>query len=70
MVDHFQDVTEQHNLNPGNVVVLPSTFSGSPRAMHQLYLDAMALVSKYGKPDAFLTFTCNPSWRDQGQFVA
>ncbi|XP_066926669.1 uncharacterized protein [Clytia hemisphaerica] len=38
--------------------------SGSPRAMHQLYLDAMAVVSKHGKPDAFLTFTCNPRWRE------
>ncbi|XP_066916947.1 uncharacterized protein [Clytia hemisphaerica] len=38
--------------------------SGSPRAMQQLYLDAMAVVSKHGKPDAFLTFTCNPRWRE------
>ncbi|XP_066910716.1 uncharacterized protein [Clytia hemisphaerica] len=28
------------------------------------YLDAMAVVSKHGKPDAFLTFTCNPRWRE------
>ncbi|VDP08633.1 unnamed protein product [Heligmosomoides polygyrus] len=26
------------------------------------YQDAMTIVSKYGKPDIFLTFTCNPSW--------
>lgn len=30
--------------------------------MHQLYFDAMALVAKIGKPDLFLTFTCNPKW--------
>jgi hypothetical protein len=30
--------------------------------MHQLYQDAMAIVMKYGKPDLFLTFTCNPNW--------
>merc|ERR1712002_882968 len=24
----------------------------------------MALVAKYGKPDLFLTFTCNPKWRE------
>lgn len=26
------------------------------------YMDAMALVRKYGKPDIFLTMTCNPNW--------
>jgi hypothetical protein len=25
-------------------------------------MDAMALVRKYGKPDIFLTMTCNPKW--------
>ena len=28
--------------------------------MVQQYQDAMALVRKYGKPDLFVTFTCNP----------
>ena len=44
------------------VVRLPSTFVGSARYYQQLYLDAMALPKKYGKPDLFLTFTCNPDW--------
>ena len=30
--------------------------------MHQLYLDAMALVAAYGRPDFFITMTANPSW--------
>jgi hypothetical protein len=25
-------------------------------------MDTMALVCKYGKPDVFLTMTCNPNW--------
>ena len=25
-------------------------------------MDVMALVRKYGKPDIFLTMTCNPNW--------
>nr|CDJ90221.1 uncharacterized protein LOC100908212 [Haemonchus contortus] len=45
-------------------VILPSSFPGSPRAMVQNYQDAMAIVSKYGKPDLFITFTCNPAWRE------
>ena len=64
LMDHLENAAEERNLNAGNVVVLPSTFSGSPRAMHQLYLDAMAIVAKFGKLDAFLTFTCNPKWRE------
>lgn len=30
--------------------------------MKQIYQDAMAVVRKYGKPDLFITFTCNPGW--------
>ncbi|CAL5426579.1 unnamed protein product [Camellia sinensis] len=52
-------------IRPGNVgrrTILPSSFVGSPRDMYQRYQDAMALVQKYGKPDLFLTMTCNPNW--------
>nr|CDJ83292.1 uncharacterized protein LOC100903664 [Haemonchus contortus] len=45
-------------------IILPSSFPGSPRAMVQSYQDAMAIVAKYGKPDLFITFTCNPAWRE------
>ena len=47
---------------PGTQVVLPSSFPGSPRNLQQLYMDAMAMVAKYGKPDLFITITCNPAW--------
>ena len=30
--------------------------------MRRRYMDAMALVRKYGKPDIFLTMMCNPNW--------
>ena len=30
--------------------------------MTNLYQDAMAVVRKLGKPDLFITFTCNPQW--------
>ena len=46
----------------GRPVILPATFGGSPRALHQAYLDSMAIVARYGKPDFFLTITANPSW--------
>lgn len=46
----------------GKVVVLPSSHPGSPRQMYELYQDAMAIVGKFGKPDLFITMTCNPEW--------
>jgi hypothetical protein len=46
----------------GRKVILPSSFTGGNRHMVQLYQDAMAIVRKYGKPDLFITFTCNPGW--------
>jgi hypothetical protein len=30
--------------------------------MNQFYQDSMALVRKFGKPDLFITMTCNPNW--------
>jgi hypothetical protein len=51
------------NLNHvGRPMILPSSFVGSPRFYHQLYLDAMALPCRYHKPDLFITITCNPQW--------
>ena len=41
-----------------------STYVGSPRALKENFEDAMAIIKKYGKPDLFITFTCNPKWRE------
>ncbi|GAA0147726.1 hypothetical protein LIER_36573 [Lithospermum erythrorhizon] len=46
----------------GKGVYLPATFIGGPRDMRHRYLDLMALVQEYGRPDIFLTMTCNPNW--------
>lgn len=46
----------------GRRVVLPASFIGGPRDMKARYQDAMALVQNLGKPDLFITVTCNPDW--------
>ncbi|XP_066164591.1 uncharacterized protein [Oryza sativa Japonica Group] len=46
----------------GKRTVLPASFVGGGRNMKRRYMDAMALVQKYGKPDVFLTMTSNPKW--------
>ena len=46
----------------GKRLILPGSFIGSPRHMYQLYQDSMSIVRALGKPDLFITFTCNPGW--------
>jgi len=60
MVDAMQQ-DEANITNFGRMVVLPATFVGSPHHMNQLYQDSMALVRKFGKPNLFITMTCNPN---------
>lgn len=48
--------------NLGQLLILPATFIGSPRHLHEYAQDALAYVAAYGRPDLFITFTCNPSW--------
>lgn len=55
------------NENPSRVgrrVILPSSFIGGPRSQQQHFQDSMSIVSAFGKPDLFVTFTCNPNWRE------
>ena len=64
----LQDALSAHDNIPrigsqvGHRIVLPSSFVGGPRHMQQLYQDAMAIVGQMGKPDLFITITCNPNW--------
>lgn len=48
--------------NIGQKVILPSSYTGSPRYMLNNYQDAMAICRQYGNPDLFITFTCNVKW--------
>ena len=64
LMDHIHNEAAANNMEVGKVVILPSTFAGSPRNMQQEYQDAMAIVVKKGRPDLFLTYTCNPKSRE------
>ena len=46
----------------GQKIILPSSFVGGPRHMHQNYQDALSIVRRFGKPDLFITITRNPAW--------
>ncbi|XP_037432863.1 uncharacterized protein LOC119299826 [Triticum dicoccoides] len=48
----------------GKRIVLPRTFPGGDRDMKRRFLDAIAIVQRWGKPDYFITMTCNPYWEE------
>ncbi|GFW09996.1 ATP-dependent DNA helicase [Trichonephila clavipes] len=48
--------------NLGKLGMLPSSFTGGPRCMHEYAHDGMNYVSHRGTPDLFITFSYNPSW--------
>ena len=62
--DHLSNLAESEGAKVGKTVIQPSTFQGSPRNMAERYQDAMSLVRQYGKPDLFITMTCNPNWQE------
>jgi len=62
LVDYVAGICDQNQCKLGKLVILPSSFQGSPRAMHQNYQDAMSIVSCHSSPDLFITMTCNPNW--------
>lgn len=63
---HLRDaVANDGNVDSlGTLVILPSSFTGSPRHMAEYTQDAMTYVRMYGRPDLFITFTCNPTWTE------
>ena len=46
----------------GRRIILSKDFPGSDRDVHSRYMDAMALITQYGKQDFFVTMTSNPYW--------
>ncbi|GBM81800.1 hypothetical protein AVEN_145966-1 [Araneus ventricosus] len=64
---HLRDavVNEGNTTNVGKLIILISSYIGSPRHMQEYAQDAVAYVRHYGCPDLFITFTCNPAWDEQ-----
>jgi hypothetical protein len=62
--EFLQTKSKEKNLDCGKIFILPSTYKTSKRQLQQSYLDAMTIVSHFGKPTYFITFTCNANWRE------
>ena len=46
----------------GQMIILPASFTSSPRYMYSHYLDALAIAREYRKFTLFITMTGNPKW--------
>ncbi|KAF4527518.1 hypothetical protein B566_EDAN015618 [Ephemera danica] len=64
--DYLERLAEQQEaeVSHGRIVRLPQSFQGGTANMTKRFLDAMALVRRYGHPDYFVTVTCNPNWSE------
>ncbi|XP_074307245.1 uncharacterized protein LOC141642356 [Silene latifolia] len=66
--DLYQGIIDSYNsgytrgANIGRIFILAASFIGCDRDFRCRYLCSMAIVQRYGKPDIFLTMTCNPRW--------
>lgn len=64
----LQDAMRQdanlHAQDIGKITILPSSFINSPRYLSQMIQDTFCYVRIMGKPDLFITFTCNPKWTE------
>ena len=48
----------------GTPMIMPASFVGGAKWYRALYHDAMSLPAHFGRPDIFLTMTCNPRWKE------
>jgi len=69
----LRDAVMRGDTTPASVekrIVLPSSFTGSPRYMIENYQDAMSICRWAGYPDLFITFTCNAKWPEIEIFLS
>ncbi|XP_059451100.1 uncharacterized protein LOC132181888 [Corylus avellana] len=69
----LRDAVMRGDITPASIgkrIVLPSTFTGSPRYMIENYQDAMTICRWAGYPDLFITFTCNAKWPEIKSFLS
>ena len=68
LMDQLHADGEQLN-RVGAPVLLPASFTASPRWYHALYHDALALPAAFHLPDLFVTITFNPAWPELARMM-
>ena len=68
---HLRDavVNNGNATNVGRLTILPSSYAGSPRHMHEYAQDTIAYVRLYRSPDLFIAFTSDQSWEEIRQLL-
>src|SRR5205823_5975448 len=61
---YLQKIASKYDMSSGSVVILPASHPGSKRWHNARFHEAMAICRVMGKPDLFITFTCNPRWSE------
>ncbi|GBM13356.1 hypothetical protein AVEN_159775-1 [Araneus ventricosus] len=69
---HLRDATTNDGnvTDIGRMVILPTTYIGSPRHMHEYAQSAMTYVRSYGRPHLLFTFTCKTTWSEIKEEIA
>jgi hypothetical protein len=44
--------------------MLPRTFLGGDGDMQHRFLDAVAIIQQFGKPNYYIAMICNPYWEE------
>jgi hypothetical protein len=58
-----QENSDDHNdENNNEVTFLGQSFHGSRRHLRSLSVNALSIISEYGRPSVFITLTCNAYW--------
>ncbi|GBM37665.1 hypothetical protein AVEN_9955-1 [Araneus ventricosus] len=68
---HLKDAitNDSDPANHEKLVILPSTFTGCPRNMHEYSQDAITYIHHGGKLSLFITYTFNPNCKEMAQNV-
>ncbi|GFW78569.1 helitron_like_N domain-containing protein [Trichonephila clavipes] len=64
LADHVNALATEAGMRAVVTLILPSSFIGNPRTMQENFQGAMLAVRDFGKPVLFVTFTCNPTWKE------
>jgi len=62
VIDALQEGLNANSI--GRKIILPATFTSSPRFMQKKMQDALALLRTFRGSDLFITFTANPAWKE------
>lgn len=62
-MDYLHNKQTSENSKIGTMFILLWSSTSIPRYLKQNHLDSRSVVNDNGKPDSFITMTCNSNWK-------